>query len=249
MNTLLLFTRNQLALSFRHKLSWVLHFLVPLAGFMLMYTLLTLNEGAALSGLQSIGMVTYFTMIQAVLLTSLLLKDREQGIDRRIRVSPVRRMSYLAGNGLATLIILGAQVIIFSLFIFLLFGDDIGMPFPGMLAILFGFNITCTGFAFLVCAISDNASNALMKANTLVMIMSLTGGSFLPIQYMDPVLQRIALLMPQYWVMKALRLLQEGSSMVQWGIPITILLLYACFFMALHGAITHRKSAAPGTLL
>lgn len=249
MNTTLLFTRNQLSLTFKHKLSWLLHFAVPLAGFMLMYTLLSINEGAALSGLQSIGMVTYFTMIQAVLLTSLLLKDREQGIDRRVRVSPASRSAYLMGNGLATLLVLGAQVAIFSGFIGFLYSKDIGIPLPGLLVTLFVFNITCTAFAFLICATSDNASNALMKANMLVMAMSLVGGSFLPVEFMAPVLQRIALIMPQYWVMKALSLVQEGATVFQWSVPAGILLLYTCFFMALQGAIARRKSASPGNLL
>lgn len=249
MKTLLIFTRNQFKQAFHSKLSWLLHFGVPLAGFIGMYSLLSFNEGPRLSGLQSIGMVSYFTMIQAVLLTSSLLKDREQGIDRRVSVSPAQRLSYIAGNGFATFLVLCAQTLLFCAFIYSFFGDRIGMPFPGLLLTLCTFNVLCIGFAFLICGISDTASGATIKANMLIMCMSLLGGSFLPIEYMDPALKRISPFMPQYWVMRALRLVQEGARLQEQILPLLILLLFAVFFLALQGLIARRKTAPAGTLL
>jgi hypothetical protein len=136
-----------------------------------MYSILSLNEGAKLSGLQSIGLVTYFTMIQAVILSSMMLKDREQGIELRVLVSPHHEWHIYLGMWLTPLLFSPYKYFFFVWFFFV-FGDDIGMPFPGLLMTLCTFNVLCVGFAFLsvVRAILPRGK---YKANMLVWFESL----------------------------------------------------------------------------
>jgi ABC-2 type transport system permease protein len=242
MNAFLLFFGNFWACSFRNKLSYLFHFAVPIAGFVAMFLFLSINESAAFSGPMAIGVVIYFSMIQAVMIVSLSLRDREQGVQARISASPVPDAAYLAGNGAAAFAILSIQVIAVSAFVALFPAAGIGLGFLPLLAILLAFNLANIGLAFLVCALSGSSSAAVFAANVVAMATSLLGGCFFPIQWMSPLMRKLAFAFPQFWAMRAIREVQTGAALPEIGLSLLIVLLFAFLFFALAAAARRRET-------
>ena len=237
-----IFFRNFLTCTFQNKLSYLLHFAVPIATFMMMYFLLRVAESAAFAGVQAIGLVVYFSMIQASLIVSLVLKDKEQGVQKRIMVSPATQIVYVLGNGAAAFVILTIQVLVFVSFITFIYRVPIGLGFFQLFSILLVFNVTGIGFGFFVCALSDTSSGAMMIANLTLMFSSLLGGSFFPVEFMSPFMQKLAFAFPQYWVMKAIRQTQAHASFSESSLSLLILLLFGGLFILLRGAFIRRRS-------
>lgn len=231
------FFRNFLKSAFPGPLAYLLHFGVPVATFIGMYLLLRMNESASFAGVQAIGLVLYFTMIQAVMIVSLVLKEREQGVESRILVSPASALAYLAGNGAAAAAILGVQVVVSVVLMTIVLAVPIGVaPLP-LVAVLFAFSLTSVGFAFLICALTDQSSTALLAANFVVMFTSLIGGSFFPAEFLSPAMQNLAIAIPQYWAMRAIREIQSGGTPAESGLPVVILLLFGALFLVVRSAI------------
>ncbi|MBN2048964.1 MAG: ABC transporter permease, partial [Spirochaetales bacterium] len=164
-----LFFKHFMVSTFQKKLSYLLHFGVPIATFVLMYLLLKAAESAAFAGIQALGLVVYFSMIQACLIVSLILKDKEQGVWKRIRVSPVSQTVYVLGNGAAAFLILMIQLLVFISCIIFVFRVPMGLRFFQLFAILLVCNVTGIGLAFFICSLSDTASGAMMIANLVLM--------------------------------------------------------------------------------
>jgi ABC-2 type transport system permease protein len=241
MKTFPLFFKNFLVCTFQNKSAYILHFILPIAGFAGMYLLLRAGESEAFAGTQAIGLVVFYTMIQAAMIVSLTLRDLEQGILKRIMVSPAAPYAYVAGNGAAALLIMSIQVLVFVGFINFIFPVRTGLGFFQLLPILLVFNVTSIGFGFLVCALSDTSSGAMLIASITVMFSSLMGGSFFPVDFMSDFMQKLAFAFPQYWVMKAIRQTQSGSPFAESGLSLAILLLFGLLFVLIQSALKRGK--------
>jgi ABC-2 type transport system permease protein len=244
MSAFFLFFRNFLAQAFRHPFAWVLHFVLPIASFLAMYLLLGLTEDSAFAGTQAIGLVVYFGLIQAVLVASLVLRDREEGVARRILVSPAPYAAYLLGNAAASLLVLAGQTLVFSVFICFIARIPVGLGFLPLTGILLVFDATCLGFAFLICALSGNATGAIMTSNVVVLFTSLVGGSFFPVEFMGDTLRKLALACPQYWVMRSIRQVQDGSPLADTVLSLVVLALFGLLFFVVQAVIGRRRMAA-----
>ncbi|MBU0937282.1 MAG: ABC transporter permease [Spirochaetes bacterium] len=237
-----IFFRNFLKAAFQRKTAWLLYFVAPLATFIVMFLLLSLNESAGFAAVQAVGMVLYLTMMQAVLIVSNILRDREQGVSVRITLAPASRLSYVAGNGLAALLVLTIQVLLVSTFIALVLPAGSGLAFLPLLFVLATFNLMCIGFGFLVCALAETSSGAIMLANILVLSTSLLGGSFIPVEFMGASLQKLAIVFPQFWAMRALRQLQSGVDLAQALLSLLIVFLFGLLFLAAQAALRRRNT-------
>lgn len=237
-----IFFRNFLKAAFQKKTAWLLYFAAPLATFVLMFLLLRLVESDSFAAAQAMGMVLYLTMIQAVLIVSNILRDQEHGVAVRIALAPASRLQYVAGNGLAALLVLSAQVLLVSAFIGAILPAGLGLAFLPLFSVLTIFNLMCIGFGFLVCAMANTSSGALVLANILVLATSLLGGSFIPVEFMNESLQKLAVVFPQYWAMRALRQLQSGAELQLALLSLLIVFLFGLLFMAAQAALRRRKS-------
>jgi ABC-2 type transport system permease protein len=227
--------------TFHNVSAYFVHFAVPIIGFSVMFFLINLSESAAMAGTQAIGMVLYYTMIQACLIVMQTLKDKEQGVMKRINISPARTLVYVIGNGAAAFLVLAIQGLLLTGFVSFIFPVDIGLRYGQLLAVLMIFNFTCIGFGFLICSVSETSSGAMMLANFVILFSSLMGGSFFPVDFMIPVMQKIALAFPQYWVMNAIRQLQTAAPAMEIGLSLLILILFAVLFIAVQSALRNRR--------
>jgi ABC-2 type transport system permease protein len=241
MRNFLLFFRHFLRQAFSGPWAYVLHFVLPLIGFLGMYLLLSLSESKSFAGSQAVGLVLYLSMIQAAVVVSLTLRDREQGVMSRIVASPASRLSYVLGNGAAAFAVLAAQAGLFTLFLAFAFRAPVGTGFIGLIATLLCFNVSSVGLAFLICALCDSSAAAVMVANVAILFSGLMGGVFFPVEFMGGAMRAMAVAFPQYWAMKALRQMRAAAPWMESGSSLLILLLFGALFIAVQGAVNRRK--------
>ncbi|HRW23738.1 MAG TPA: ABC transporter permease [Spirochaetia bacterium] len=244
MRAFALFYRNFLVGAFRNKLAYLVYFAAPIASFVAMFFLLSLTGDASFAAAQAVGLVIYFSMLQATMITSLTIKDREEGAALRVAVSPTGGLAYALGNGAAAFTVLGAQVALFVGFIAFAFPVDLGLGAGRLLAILLAFNVASIGLALLMCELSDSSSGATLLANLVIMATSLLGGVFFPAEFMGPSARRAAAAFPQYWAMKAIDQARSGAAPAERGLSMMILLLFGALFIAGRAALARRRRSA-----
>ncbi len=238
--------KNFLTRSFKNPLAYLLHFGLPIAGFSLMFLLVSAGESPAFAGTQAIGLVIFFMMIQAVIVLSLTLRDREEGVLGRLKVSPAPDLAYALGNGAAALVVLAVQSSILAVFISFIFPVKIGISFGALLGSLAVYDVCCLGFGFLICSLSESSSGALMGANIVAMVSSLLGGAFFPVDFMSQNLRRFSFLFPQHWLMRALSQLKAGpqnAGASEAALSLLVLGLMGLFFLALRALVVRTRRA------
>ncbi|HPM71654.1 MAG TPA: ABC transporter permease [Spirochaetales bacterium] len=241
MRAFALFYKNFMIGAFRNKLAFLVYFAAPIASFVAMFFLLRLTGDESFAAAQAIGLVVYFSMLQATMITSLTIRDREEGAALRIAASPTGGLAYAIGNGAAAFTVLCAQVILFVGFIAFVFPVDLGLGAERLLAILLAFNVASVGLALLLCELSDSSSGAMLLANLVILATSLLGGVFFPAEFMGASARRMAAAFPQYWAMQAIDQARSGAAHAERALSTLILLLFGALFIVGRAALSRRR--------
>lgn len=229
--SLMLVTRNFIRQALKSLGSYVVYFLLPPAGFALMVIMLRISNQPH-AELQGLKFLLFFTFLQAGLVSSMVLKDREEGIDVRIRTAPIGRMIYTLGNALAAFCILLFQTLI-TLGLIALIMPEIKLELlPLLLGVFLVCSLSAVTLGILLTLLSRDSIQGSMIHNVVIYVTSIMGGCFFPQRFMSPLMQKIAWFFPQSWGVQAI----DAVYMGQRGILIPrlfLLLLFAFFFMVL----------------
>ncbi len=196
------------------------------------------------AGSISFGILLYIGFLQASLITSLMLREKENHSYLRIKLAPIREIVYAAGNGLAAFFILAAQTLIsLSILVFIL-RIDLTLPWPIAMTLLLGFSLSAIGFGVMLTGLSRSLLQATLISNLGISVSSMLSGCFWPIDFMPDFIQRAAVIFPQTWVMRAINKLQSGGSFAEISFTIPLLLAFALFFFAVYAyAMSQEKDA------
>lgn len=141
--------------------------------------------GLAIFGLMFIG--------QALALR--LLRDRVQGLPRRLSIAPISRASLLAGNMLYLIAGLFVMLVVLALIGRIVF--QIPLREPGVLLVFgVGIAVFVTGLHLFVIGLARSDRGASAIGSGVVLMLSLLGGTMVPLEQYPPFLQRIALMTP-----------------------------------------------------
>lgn len=178
-----------------------------------------------------VGLSLYSMMIllAAFFLVQPIMEDRITGTAVRIFAAPITTFKYLFQNLLAALVLLVVQIVVVL----------------GSRLVWQGWDLSLTGRALLGYAVFAGAALALCLAwnslfrnkalsdaafSIVMSVMALFGGVFVPITMLKGVMQKLAMLMPPYWLANALFNLDGSSSYAYW-FSLGILLLFAAVFL------------------
>jgi ABC-2 type transport system permease protein len=160
------------------------------------------------------------------------MEDRLSGVLRRIAAAPIGNVGYLWENLLAyTLVLVVQNGLVMGLGV-LVHGARMASPFVLFVAYgLFSFTAIALSLAFYSLIHSREA--AYSSLSTSIMVISMVGGFYWPLEIMPAVLQRLAMLTPSYWLMNAMRIIQAGGRPSQFALSLAILALFAAVFLLL----------------
>lgn len=179
------------------------------------------------------GIYLLILLLTSCLVSFKILKEKEIGTFYRIGLSPVHPKIYVLSNIISNLIVAGGQIIIvlISLKVFT------EITFYGGLI-----NTFIILFAFAICSvsvgvlISTSVDSFNMANGVMGMILSpscMLAGCMWPIKFMPELLQKLAYLMPQRWVLDALNAIQRKGSLMDGITHIIIILGFTLLFFLL----------------
>jgi len=177
----------------------------------------------------------FFVMISSLIIigmANVVLEDRKNHTFQRVQVSGVNAVSYIIGVCAAGFIVAAIMVIIFILFCLLQgLGANINVGPILLMSLLFA--LFCVSFAL----VSALLCNSQVSSGWLILAVStifcLLGGAYFPIEYSPYVLQQLAHITPQFWLMDGVRQIAAGNSDA-WIISSCVLGLFSllCFLVS-----------------
>jgi ABC-2 type transport system permease protein len=177
----------------------------------------------------------------------LLLRERRQGIWRRLRAAPVRPATLLAGKALATALVALAQILTTFTVGWLLFGVTINGSLLGFFLLAVAAAVLAAATGLVVAALGGTESRARSVAIVVILTLSMLGGLWLPSFLLPQWVQRAALALPTTWAAR-------GFDGVVWqAMPLAaaaqcalILLLFSGAFLVLANWGFRRVEMIPG---
>ncbi|MBN2442213.1 MAG: ABC transporter permease [Spirochaetales bacterium] len=194
-------------------------------------------------GSMGLGFFLYILLMQATVITGLMLTEKQNRTFFRIRIAPVREVIYSLGNMLAAFIILGSQIVFTFFIILCIFRINLGLSLFAVIPLLLAFSIAAIGFGIMVTAIAGSTLQAALLSNLVIIITSILGGCFWPLSFMPDFLQYIAGIFPQSWTMRAIEKLQSGASLSSTGFTILLLISFGGLFISVYAyKMKHGKN-------
>ncbi|MCX7030889.1 MAG: ABC transporter permease [Spirochaetes bacterium] len=185
-------------------------------------------EGTALPlGIHFYGQVI---MYAAFLMVRSVVDDRSSGVLTRIAVAPVSYLRYLWETLLAYGLLLVLQNAVVVGLGIVLYGDTLGAPLLQFVAYAC-FSLTSIAFCLAGFSLFGRRDTAYGSLSTAIILLSMIGGFYWPIEMMPEALQRAALITPPYWLINALSVLQRGDPPGRYVLSVAIMLLFAIAFL------------------
>lgn len=169
------------------------------------------------------GMATFALIMLAIVAMADLHREGALGTLSRQIVAPVRLRSVILGKIGAVLVLLVVCVAILMLLASL--WAETRFSIPGFLVLSIAFGLMATGFACFIQSISRSERTGSTIGSIIVMLMSMLGGAWLPIENMGAFVQKIAPFTPIYWGIKGYRILLFDSGSLADVAPVAGILL------------------------
>src|SRR5690606_12664297 len=172
----------------------------------------------------SASMAVFFLFFMVQFGVTGLLDERREGTLTRLEAAPIPRWSILAGKAITSLVLGIFSMSVLALGTTLLIGADWGNPIP--LFILFVFvTLAATSLIGVVGSVARTPEGAGNLTSALAVAMGMVGGTFFPVAGGSEWLERLALLTPRSWFLRAVGDLQAGEGLA--GITDSLLALTA----------------------
>ncbi len=150
------------------------------------------------------GMTLQYLLFWGVDSGLLLLRERRQGIWRRLRSAPVGSATLLAGKALGTALVALAQIAITFAFGAVVFGVRLTGSPAGFVLMAFSAALLSAATGLLVAAAGGNETRARSVAILVILTLSLLGGLWLPAFLLPESVQKLALALPTTWAARGL---------------------------------------------
>ncbi len=145
-----------------------------------------------------------------------LVGDRERGVLRRIRATPLPIWAFLVANVISQLVLVAIQIAVLLGVGHLLYGIGLG-PSPGpLLALLLVGSLCFLAGGFLIAALSRREQSAIVMSNLVSLPQLFVAGVFYPLAGSPQWLQKLSQVMPLTYFSDGLRgLMAQGQTIAQ----------------------------------
>lgn len=141
------------------------------------------------------GLVIFALLFIAQALAIRLLRDRMRGLQRRIAITPVPAASVTAGGAIYMITGLLALLFVLAAIGALIFRIPLRNP-AALLPLALGFAVFASGLHLLAIALAKSDRSASFVGGVVVLLISLLGGTFVPAESFPPLLQGVAMALP-----------------------------------------------------
>ncbi len=183
------------------------------------------------------GNAVMFVMLVALTYgAASLTSERQSGLLRRMATTPVGPERIILGKILGRLAVSGVQVTLFVLVALAgraFFGIELGNLFDFWVVLLiYTLCVAPLGVAF--GAWFEDAQRASSIGVIVTMVLASMGGCWWPLEIVPATFQKIALVFPTTWAMRALHgVVSFGSSLAELALPLGVLVIFGVVFTVL----------------
>jgi ABC-2 type transport system permease protein len=169
--------------------------------------------------------------------------DRDEGMVERMRAAPVRPIDILAGKSLSVLVFGLASLLVIAGVTTAAFGADWGSPLAVVVvcAALVLSVMAVTAFVMVAARTKRQAEGI---SNAVVFGLALLGGNFVFLSQAPSVMQRIALLTPNGWALRAFTdLSTSGGGIGTAAVPVLCIVAFTAVVAAAVAVLARRSVA------
>lgn len=173
------------------------------------------------------NLVMYVMLNLLVFGGATMVKERQNGVIRRLAANPLTRGQLVAGK-IYGLILLGAvQVVVFLVAGRFLFRVPLGDNLAPILVTLLLYSWVAASLGVLLGSVVRAEDKVLGLCLGMALLMAALGGCWWPLEVVPPVLKTVAHCLPTGWAMDALhQLISFGGSLRDAAKPIAVLALF-----------------------
>lgn len=195
-------------------------------------------------GLTMAGQMIFFAFFTGAYSMTSILKEQEEGTLARLFTTPTERTSILTGKFLAVFMIVILQGLVLMVAGHFAFGITWGEPASAAIA-LTGQVIAATGLGVLLIAFVKSTRQEGAVLGGGLTALGMLGGLFtanMP-NVMPEAMNKIAIVIPQAWVLKSWKMVLDGQSASALLIPFAVVIFMGVVMFAV-GAMMFRKRFA-----
>ncbi|WP_105615348.1 ABC transporter permease [Vallitalea okinawensis] len=180
--------------------------------------------------LPSMGFVITFIMLLIITTMGSLLEDKKRLTLARVFTHPVKYWEVITGNLLGSLVLGLLQLIPILITLKIIFQIPFDKQFLGLALILFAFLVTSIGIGIGLVGIIKNNFNPLLIFSSIIIPTSILGGTFIPSSMMPDIINKIAYIVPQKWVMDSIEKVLQGAPLSTILFNVGVILMFGVAF-------------------
>ncbi len=170
------------------------------------------------------AMAAMFLLFNAMVGGKSILSERANLTLSRMMISPTDRVSIMTGKFLGTFLYTMVQFLIFLGATHYIIQVNWGSNPGQIIMIAIAYSISVSGLSMIVAAFMKTEKTADSLGGMLVQVLSLLGGSMIPISVFPETLQKISKITPNSWALNSFTNIMSGTSWNSLIIPLCILI-------------------------
>ena len=178
------------------------------------------------------GMTMQYLLFWGMDCGLLLLRERRQGIWKRLKAAPIPLPTLLGGKIIATALIALTQILFTFSFGSLVFGVAINGSILGFLIMAIATALLSAATGLLIAAVGGTENRARSMAILSILSLSILGGLWLPSFMLPLYVQNFSLLLPTTWMIKGFEgVIWQGMGLVDASYCALVTLLFSTAFI------------------
>lgn len=188
------------------------------------------------------GMLTYPLLFSSmVVATGAIVYEKEKGTIKKIRASPTRPLSILAGKTLAALFQTAISILIMSVLAVILLGPKLNWNVPLLVPVFVLGSINGIALGLIISCIGRAPQEASNAATTIAIVLQFFTGMYFPLEYLPTYMQELGKVIPMTYAARALRdIMIRDATLADLTMPLVTLSVSAVILFAI-GAVLHRR--------
>ncbi len=179
------------------------------------------------------GIAVMFTLMTVVMSgASTILIERDNGTLARLLTTPITKGKIVFGKTLGVFLVGITQMLILIIFGQVVLGVKWGNDMVATILLTLAFVFSATGLAMSLASISKNANQLGVVGNIIIIVLSMLGGAYWPVDMLSPKMQLVAKFVPTGWAINGYNdLIARGMSLGDVWLNILVLFLFGLAFI------------------
>lgn len=184
--------------------------------------------------IQILGFMLMMLLYQSgVFGANAIQNERRNKIYHRFMTTPVSKGAYFTGTAIFAFLAMIFEVVFTVLLMTVAFRIDIGLPAIQLIGVLAVFGLVAVAWSIAIGVNSPSSNFASGVQSILFTVTSILSGALIPSEVMPEFMEKVARITPQYWVLDAIKQLQNNADFSQIIVNLLVLAAFVLLFFSI----------------